>query len=359
MYTSDEKKRKFIKPSDKFYPTKYYKTCLKENMWTPKERKTHTAHTEDGVAGWLVPNANADSTPWDVEDSTSTIITKRRRVSEETDEAPTLNIADRVFQDLAGAGFSGGAEGSGAASSSMVESSAGSAQVTPIKSGRRQKSKEGSDGSDAPAEPSAKAKGRKAKSSKSGASSGAAPTPSPDGGTAKSSGGAGRPPKDIPAYTNTLQTLFEKAGQTSVFFNPDLAVTTMQAMQRVINKINEKLVTLPDDSDEQREMAGCRKRLQIMMESAKLVRLKNVSGWQAKFLIAWEQLLTFCCAEPFPAKDIVTFPAFFGRFRIQAVSQVNACLCVGVLPIACVACLWVYEFMAPGMAAAREMAYGP
>ena len=58
----EENATRFIKPKDKFYPTKLY--IKKIGPIKQAAKKKHIKTTQDGVTGFVVPNLDAEELPW-------------------------------------------------------------------------------------------------------------------------------------------------------------------------------------------------------------------------------------------------------------------------------------------------------
>jgi hypothetical protein len=96
----EENATRFIKPKDKFYPTKLY--IKKIGPIKQAAKKKHIKTTQDGVTGFVVPNLDAEELPWDVENSVAHTTQKKRKIAEvEADIDESIGAADRIFNSAA------------------------------------------------------------------------------------------------------------------------------------------------------------------------------------------------------------------------------------------------------------------
>ena len=115
--------------------------------------------------------------------------------------------------------------------------------------------------------------------------------------------------------------LFATAGVDSMYFHPDLSLTTMRSMYRACGNMGEKLLQMDSDSKAD-ELTLLRKRLQVILEFVKLYRMQDGRpGWRLACVAQWDALLRFCAAHP--AVPLPKFPSHFGRMRAEVVSRIR------------------------------------
>jgi hypothetical protein len=274
------------KPKGSFYPMKAYKEFMKGK----KADRRHKATCQHGVRGMYVPHEDVESVPWEMED----IDAKTVRTVEAFD--PDDEFGDEAVDDI---------------HRDLVDDQRRTVSGEP----RRKLKREGSAVSEEPPAAGLVEGGKKKSKNPVAAKATAKAKP-----VAKA-GCRGRPPKDIPKYTNDMASMFEKADAESTFFSGECIGVTREALKRAINKVNEQLIA-PKDDDQMRELVQVKKQLQIMESSIAVVMMKGSTvQWRRQAIEMMETMLIFIQSQPIVNVTLPTYLFDFYMTQLVAVSS--------------------------------------